>query len=134
MHNKTILLITIYTLAALTTFSRAQHIPQPAYLTASYYSVSSLHKDGQWKLTKGIMSNGKLFNENDYTCATRFFPCGSILHIKNLSNGKSVIVKVTDKIGKRSAKTRIDLSRAAFARIANLRQGIVKVKVEVSND
>ena len=100
-------------------------------LLASYYSVNSLKREGTWKHSKGVMANGKQFNDNNLTCATRLFSLGSMLRITNLENGKSVVVEVTDRIGKRFAQTRIDLSKLAFSRIADLSQGIVPIKVEV---
>jgi rare lipoprotein A (peptidoglycan hydrolase) len=41
-----------------------------------------------------------------------------------------VDVKVTDRIGKRFGKTRIDLSISAFRAIANLNIGLINVEVE----
>ena len=100
-------------------------------LTASWYFIQSLKTEGTYKYWKGRMANGKIFDENALTCACRLYPLGSLLRITNAKNGKSVIVLVTDRIGKRFAKTRIDLAMAAFAKIADLEQGLVPVKVEV---
>ena len=99
-------------------------------LTASWYSISSLHKDGQWSKTKGRCADGSIFKDDNFTCATRLFPLGSVIRITNSLNNKSVTVIVTDRIGKRFAKTRIDLSKKAFSTIANLKQGIISCKVE----
>jgi rare lipoprotein A (peptidoglycan hydrolase) len=98
-------------------------------LTASWYSIESLKKEGTYKYSKGIMANGRIFN-NDYTCATNLYPLGAILRVYNPKNGKEVSVEVTDRINKRFTKTRIDLSQKAFSEIAECRQGIVRVKVE----
>lgn len=100
-------------------------------LKASYYSLASLKAEGTTKFSKNIMANGKLFDENALTCACRLYPLGTTLKITNLKNKKSVVVKVTDRIGKRFATSRIDLSKAAFERIAELRQGLVEIGVEV---
>lgn len=101
-------------------------------LTASWYSIESLKKEGTWKFSKGVMSNGETFDDNAYTCATRLYPLGSILRVTALGTKKalSVRVRVTDRIGKRFAKKRIDLSKTAFRQIAHLKQGIIQVKVE----
>ena len=105
---------------------KAQEIP----LQASWYSIDSLKREGTYKYSKGVMANGHIFSDNNFTCATRLFPLGSTLRV-NMGLSKSyVIVKVTDRIGKRFAKTRIDLSRAAFQRIANLKEGLINVEVE----
>jgi rare lipoprotein A len=76
------------------------------------------------------MANGHLFSDDKLTCATRLYNLGTILRVTNISNGKSVIVKVTDRIGKRFAQTRIDLSKSAFQSIADLKQGVIPVSVE----
>ncbi len=104
-------------------------------LLASWYSRESLIKEGTWKNGKErMMANGEKFNDLLFTCATRLFPLGAQLKITNPQNNKSVIVKVTDRIGKRFAKTRIDLSKSAFMAIADCKQGLVKVKVEIINE
>lgn len=100
-------------------------------LKASWYSVESLKKEGTWKHGEQKMANGERFNENNLTCACRLFPLGSVIKVTNAKNGKSVTVKVTDRIGKRFAKTRVDLSKSAFSKIASLKEGIVSITVEV---
>lgn len=77
------------------------------------------------------MANGKKFKDEEFTCATRIFPINATLKITNINSGAYVCVKVTDRIGKRFANKRIDLSKAAFAQIEELGNGLVKVKVEV---
>lgn len=96
-------------------------------LTASWYSEESLRKEGTWKTSSGIMANGLKFDETDYTCATRLYPLGTIIKITNPKNQKTVYCEVTDRIGKRFAETRIDLSKAAFQKIAALNDGLVQV-------
>ena len=99
-------------------------------LKASWYSIESLKREGTYKHSRGVMANGHIFSDNGFTCATRLFPLGSTLRVNMGLSKDYVIVKVTDKIGKRFAKTRIDLSRAAFQRIANLKEGLINVEVE----
>ena len=98
-------------------------------LKASWYSIESLKQEGTYRYSKGVMANGKLFKDDNLTCACRLYNLGDILLITNISNGKSINVVVTDRIGKRFAKTRIDLSKGAFKQIANLKQGLINIKV-----
>lgn len=100
-------------------------------LVASWYSCSSLKKEGTWKKSHGRMANNEMFYDDLMCCANRLYPLGTFLRITNLKNGKMVTVKTTDRIGKRFASTRIDLSKGAFAKIADIKQGIIPVKVEV---
>jgi rare lipoprotein A (peptidoglycan hydrolase) len=122
--------VTILTLLICAIFAHAQ-TPQPAYLTASWYSIQSLKREGTYAYSKGQMANGEYFRDDNYTCATRDFPLGTNLRVTNRDSGKSVYVKVTDRINKRFAGKRIDLSKRAFSQIANCKQGIVSVVVEV---
>ena len=105
---------------------KAQEIP----LQASWYSINSLKREGTYKHSHGRMANGHIFSDSGYTCATRLFPLWSMVRVTDGLSKRYVDVKVTDRIGKRFAKTRIDLSRAAFQKIANLKEGLIKVEVE----
>lgn len=104
---------------------------EPVVLTASWYSTASLKKEGTWKNGEQKMANGKRFDENALTCATRLWPLGTRLVVTNRGNGRSVEVVVADRIGARFAKTRIDLSRGAFSAIEDLKKGVTQVEVEV---
>jgi len=106
-------------------------IAEAADLTASWYSVASLKKEGTWKHGERKMANGKRFDENAFTCATRLYPLGTCLRVVNQKNGREVRVVVTDRIGARFAKKRIDLSLGAFRVIADPKVGLVPVKIEV---
>jgi rare lipoprotein A len=99
-------------------------------LTASWYSVESLKREGTWAYSHGRMANGKVFKNENLTCATRLWRIGTTLRITSLATNESVIVKVTDRIGKRFAKTRIDLAEGAFRKIDDTDKGLIKVKVE----
>ena len=107
-------------------------------LLASYYSVQSLKQEGTWKYSKGRCADGSLFKDSNFTAASRDFSLGSVLCITNLQNGKQVTVRVTDRINKRFAKTRIDLSQRAFSELLSkgesLDKGLIKVKVELLNN
>jgi rare lipoprotein A len=110
-------------------FARAE--ANPVVLTASWYSIASLKKEGTYAYSHGKMANGKMFDDRKLTAAARLWPLGTRLEVRNVRTGARVLVTVTDRIGRRFATTRIDLSKAAFQEIAALQQGVVKV--EVSN-
>lgn len=100
-------------------------------IKASWHSKASLIKEGTWKNGKERrMANGERFDDNKFTCASRLHNLGAYLQITNLRNQKSIIVRVTDRIGKRFAKTRVDLSKRAFSQIADLSQGLVPVQIK----
>ena len=76
-----------------------------------------------------VTFSGEKFNCNKLTCASNKFPMGTKLKITNKENKKSVIVKVNDKGG--MGEYTIDLSKEAFKRIAELKTGVIDVKVKV---
>lgn len=78
-------------------------------------------------------ASGEIFDINKMTCASNHHKLGTYLEVTNLKNGKSVVVKVNDKGPFNGRK--LDLTPAAFSKIANLKQGIVNnLKVEVFNE
>lgn len=103
---------------------------QATGLTASYYTYESCKREG----TSGVWTaSGERFNENDLTCAMRSRQWGKRFKVTNLKNGKSVIVRHNDFGPNKKLATQgriIDLSKAAFAKIANLKQGVISVSVE----
>lgn len=73
-------------------------------------------------------SDGSLFNMNALTAAHRFLPFGTRVRVFNHSNGKSCIVKITDR-GPFVAGRIIDLSKQAARTIGMT--GVSKVTIEV---
>lgn len=79
-----------------------------------------------------LTASGEKFDKNKFTCASNYYKIGTMLEVTNISNGKSVVVKVNDRGGFKGMK--LDLSEGAFKRIAKLKQGVLKVKVEKFNE
>ena len=75
-------------------------------------------------------ASGELYRNNLNSAAHMELPFGSMVRVTNLANGKSVVAKVNDRGAFKSGRI-IDLSKSAFGSIANIRDGIVKVKVDV---
>lgn len=75
------------------------------------------------------MANGQPFNPRALTCASWHHPFGTQLRVANPATGRSVIVTVTDRGPHRRLNRAIDLSQAAFARIADPKLGLVQVRI-----
>lgn len=75
-------------------------------------------------------SSGEIFDKNALTAAHRTFPFGTILLVTNLKNSKQVKVKVNDR-GPVKPERIIDLSYGAAKEIDLVRDGLVRVRVEV---
>lgn len=89
---------------------------------ASYYG-------GSWHGKK--TANGEIFNENSLTAAHKTLPFGTKVKVTNLDNGKSVVVRINNR-GPYSKGRVIDLSKAAFSKIASISKGVTRVKLEVA--
>lgn len=75
-------------------------------------------------------SNGEVYDMNKFTAAHRTLPFDTVVRVTNLSNGKSTVVRITDRgpfVGNRI----IDLSRAAAAEIESIGLGVVPVRIQV---
>lgn len=76
-------------------------------------------------------ASGRKYDKTKLTAAHKKFPFGTILKVTNESNGKSVIVEVTDR-GPFVKGREIDLSRKAFYTIASSSgAGYINVTLEV---
>lgn len=75
-------------------------------------------------------ASGEVFDQQALTASHRTLEFGSKVRVTNLDNGRSVVVRVNDR-GPFVRGRVIDLSRAAFAEIADLHLGLVPVAIEV---
>jgi rare lipoprotein A len=75
-------------------------------------------------------ASGETFDQSKMTAAHRTLPFGTMVRVTNVSNGKSVTVRVNDR-GPFVKGRVIDLSRAAAQRLGIARAGLAEVKVEV---
>lgn len=78
-------------------------------------------------------ANGEIFNTEKLTAAHKSLKFGTKVKVTNLSNGKSVIVRINDR-GPYIKGRIIDLSKAAFREIEKINKGITKVKIQILED
>jgi len=96
--------------------------PRTVTGTAVYYSDKMQGR--------GLAMKGEKYDSAALTAATHSgFPLGSTVKVTNLSNHKSVTVKVNDRMNPRS-KSVIDLSRKAAEEIDLIHAGHARVRVE----
>jgi len=91
--------------------------------------VGDIHTATWYNLHGNRTASGDRFHKDSLTAAYNFLKLGSYLRITNLSNYKSIVVKVNDRMGIKTSN-RIDLSKCAFDSIASIGSGRIKVKVE----
>jgi rare lipoprotein A len=96
---------------------------QAATLQCGYASFYGGHGDGYaWQ----TMANGQIMNPQAMTTAHPWLPFGTRLKVVNQSNGKSVVLSVTDR-GPFAHDRIVDLSIGAFSRISSTSSGTAKV-------
>ncbi|MBO4319255.1 MAG: septal ring lytic transglycosylase RlpA family protein [Treponema sp.] len=116
---KKFLLITAFILTLIT----------PAFADYVYKSsaVASYYAD---KFHGRKTSNGEIFNMYALTAAHKTLPFNTKVKVTNLSNGKSVIVRINDR-GPFVKGREIDLSKAAASKLDMIKSGTAKVKLTI---
>lgn len=76
-------------------------------------------------------ANGEIYDMEQLTAAHRTLPFDTLVRVSNLTNGKTVDVRITDR-GPFVKNRIIDLSRAAAREIAMLGPGTVQVRLLVT--
>ena len=75
-------------------------------------------------------ASGEVYNQDALTAAHRTLPLGAEVRVTNLQNGRSVVVRITDR-GPYVDGRIIDLSRAAARALGMLSDGVTTVSLEV---
>lgn len=76
-----------------------------------------------------VMANGQVYDMYDpTTAASNLFPFDTMLRVTRLDNGKSIIVRVTDR-GAFRFPILVDLSWAAFGELGLPAEGVIKISV-----
>lgn len=89
-------------------------------------------------------ANMEIYDCEKLTCASPSLPFNTILKVTNLSNNKSIIIRVNDrgpfKMDENGKVLRplephpkriLDLSKASFEAIGNLDKGVINIKYEI---
>ncbi len=122
---------------------RALAIPMMMMVFMAAYSSGNLPDNaGEKKESKkGVASfyhnsfsgrktaSGEIFSQEKFTCASNHYPLGTWLRVTNTKNGKSVIVKVNDRMSPRINRV-CDLTLQAAEKLGMIKSGLAKVEVE----
>ncbi|UCD15527.1 MAG: septal ring lytic transglycosylase RlpA family protein [Candidatus Omnitrophota bacterium] len=82
-------------------------------------------------------ANMEKFDDKKLTCAMWAVPFNTFVEVRNLSNNKSVVVRVNDRGPAKRLFRRgriIDLTKEAFSQIAHPKEGLISVKVTVLSE
>jgi rare lipoprotein A len=90
----------------------------------SYDGVASFYTEDEWT------ASGERFNTHAMTAAHPTLPFGTRLRVTNVTNGRSVVVRINDR-GPYVPGRVVDLSESAAESLGMVERGIVKVKLDV---
>jgi len=116
------------------TAAPAGNAEQPVKHTSQHYWFQTGRASWYGRLFQGhSTANGENFDMNDLTCAHRSLPMGSLVRVTNLSNSKTVVVRVNDR-GPIARSRVVDLSYAAANFLGFGSRGTAPVKLELVKD
>ncbi len=98
--------------------ARAEAIRPPQEVNAAWYDVPD---DSLAKRRAG---------QEELTAAHNRLPIGTVVRVTHLSNGKSTLVRITDR-GIRDKKVKLDICREAAEELGMVSKGIGRVKMEI---
>jgi rare lipoprotein A len=75
-------------------------------------------------------STGKAYDPNSLTCAHRTLPIGTVIEIRNLDNGRTVVVRVNNR-GPFCKRRILDVSKAAARQLDMIKSGTARVELAV---
>lgn len=70
---------------------------------------------------------------DELTAAHNHLPLGTLMRVTHVANGKSVIVRITDR-GITNRRARLDLCKEAAEQLGMVREGIARVRMELLPD
>ena len=91
------------------------------------YGVASFYAK---KFNGRLTSDGSVFDSEKLTAACNVLPLGTWVKVTNLSNERSVVLHITDRMHRKN-KRLIDVSKNAARQLRFVGKGITRVKVEV---
>ena len=117
---------------SMSSLSQQTHVSRPSRPVTRQEWVGLASWCGADEWLNRYTAMGRRFNPETLEAAMWDIPLGSLVRVTNRDNGRSIVVRVTDRgPAQRLRKRRvIDLTRGAFAHLAPLRQGLIPVIVQ----
>jgi len=92
-----------------------------------YYGVASYYAD---KFNGRETASGEIYSHSKSTAACNVLPLGTWIRVTNLRNGKSIILKINDRLHAKNNRL-VDLTKSAAQKLGYAGRGLTRVKVEV---
>ena len=90
------------------------------------YGIASFYDN---KFEGRQTANGEIFTQKNLTAASNTLPLNCWVRVTNLSNSRSVLVRITDRMHRHN-KRLIDLSRSAASKLGYVGLGLTRARVE----
>lgn len=102
-----------------------------ACVLGSTHQASAAVQSGKasWYAMTTITASGERANPNAMVAAHRSLPFGTCVNVKNMRNGRSVVVRINDR-GPFIKGRVIDLSRVAATRLGFMQAGTTPVRIK----
>ena len=126
LHKQLFKVVTGVILFAISPIKQIQARDNEPVKTGVRTGIASLYHD---KFHGRKTANGDIFSQKKLTCASNQYALGTWLKVTNMLNGKSVLVRVNDRMNVKMKRV-VDLSKAAASAIGLDKRGITKVTVE----
>ncbi len=91
------------------------------------FSVASYYAD---KFNGRKTANGETYDMYGISAAHISYPFGTIVKVTNMSNGKSIVLRINDRKPDTNGRD-IDLSLGAAEKLDMIQSGIAKVRIDV---
>jgi rare lipoprotein A len=121
------LLVTVAGIATQAAADAPTHVDHPTK-TGKWYQIGKASWYGR-RFQGHKTASGEAFDFNMLTCAHRTLPIGSLLRVTNLSNKRSIMVRVNDR-GPIPSNKIVDLSYAAARSLGFSHVGSARVRLE----
>ncbi len=100
----------------------------PNLFAQKYYSEKGIASYYADKFDGRTTASGEIFRNSDLSAAHRRLAFGTLVEVTNLSNGKSVLVRINDR-GPYAHNRIIDLSKKAASQLDMLENGLAEVQI-----
>lgn len=75
-------------------------------------------------------ASGEIYSQNKRTCACNVLPLGTWIKVTNVKNGKSVEVKINDRLHPKMRRI-VDLTKTDAIKLGYVHAGVGRVRVDV---
>ena len=107
--------------------TKQQEVNKKGDSATVYYGVASYYAD---KFNGRQTASGEIYSHAKSTAACNVLPLGTWIRVTNLRNGKSMMLKINDRLHAKNNRL-VDLTKSAAQKLGYAGRGLARVKVEV---